>query len=136
MRDVFDEIKGRDGRNRAYINFDDFKRACVEYKPECLKEMIEESLAKGTLDELASEIEEHFRNICESCSPTVDQAEAAKHGPSSPSFANKNDDGDDLLDDLGNMSIDEGVQSKPVKKFKPKPVPNYLKNTAASRAQQ
>ena len=80
------------------------------------------------------EIEEHFRNICESCSPIID-------GTSSPKFANGtngNEEEEDLIGDLGNTSIEEGKRAKPVVKTKPKPkpVPHYLTGTAASRAME
>ena len=35
--DVFSDIKSARGKHRAYINFDDFKDACIKYKPACLK---------------------------------------------------------------------------------------------------
>lgn len=64
--DVFSDIKSARGKHRAYINFDDFKDACIKYKPACLKQLILETEANGKSEELNSEIEEHFRNICES----------------------------------------------------------------------
>ena len=62
---------------------------------------------------------------------------------SSPRFngaATKGLEDDDLLCDLGNSSLDEGIKaSKPVvqvkpKKLKQRPTPHYLTGTAASRA--
>ena len=40
---VFNEIKGADA-NRNFITFDDFKRACLQYRPACMKHMILNSL--------------------------------------------------------------------------------------------
>jgi hypothetical protein len=36
--EVFDLIKGPFGKNRVFINIDDFKRAVIQYKPACLKD--------------------------------------------------------------------------------------------------
>ena len=33
------------------------------------------------------EIEAHFRNICESCSPIIDKADNEENGQNSPRFA-------------------------------------------------
>ena len=63
-------------------------------------------MERGTQSALNGEIEEHFRNICESLSPVFDKNEDE---PKSPRFAD-----DDILNDLGNNSIDEGVKAKPV----------------------
>ena len=61
---------------------------------------------------MLSEIEEHFRNICESCSPVFENNEE----PVSPKFSRLQDE-DDLLGDLGNTSTDEGVRAaKPTAK--------------------
>lgn len=84
---------------------------------------------------LQEEIEEHFRNICESCSPIFDKADDVQNnGSSSPKFAAA---ADDLLCDLGNVSLDEGPRMTPVKtKLKKKPIPHYLRGTKASKAMQ
>lgn len=81
---------------------------------------------------MLGEIEEHFRNICESCSPVFENNEE----PVSPKFSQGKDE-DDLLNDLGNTSTDEGVRAeKPTAKKlkKKKPVPHYLISTNASKA--
>ncbi len=91
--------------------------------------MILDSMERGTESALNGEIEEHFRNICESFSTVFDKND---NEPKSPRFAD-----DELLNDLGNDSIDEGVTAKVVKqtkKLKVKPVPHHLRGTAASRA--
>lgn len=83
---------------------------------------------------MLGEIEEHFRNICESCSPVFENNEE----PVSPKFK-RGEDEDDLLGDLGNTSTDEGVSAaKPTtaKKLKKKPLPHYLTSTNASKAMQ
>ena len=72
--------------------------------------MILDSMERGTESALNGEIEEHFRNICESFSTVFDKNE---NEPKSPRFAD-----DELLNDLGNDSIDEGVTAKPVKQTK------------------
>lgn len=89
------------------------------------------------------EIEEHFRNICESCSPIIDNIKEVEDGSSSPKFANGTNgnevDDEDLIGDLGNTSLEEGKRaSRPIVKTKPKPrpVPHYLTGTAASRAME
>ena len=83
---------------------------------------------------LQQEIEDHFRNICESCSPLVDK-DAANKGIGAGGDATREAE-EDLIGDLGNVSIDEGPRSKPIIKTKPKPkpVPHYLTGTAASKA--
>ena len=136
LRDVFNEIKGGTaGRLRACINFEDFKRVCYQYKPACLKQMILE----GAVAEVNAELEEHFRNICESCSPVFDTNDTNDHDSSSPKFANKDID-EDLLCDLGNNSLDEGTTVKPMptptKKLKQKPEPSSYRGKTASRAMQ
>ena len=80
MNIVFNEIKGPEDRN--YINFQDFKRACLKYQPNCLKKMIQELGVNSP--SLSVEIEEHFRNVCESVASTVEQE---KDEPASPKFA-------------------------------------------------
>lgn len=78
-----------------------------------------------------NEFEEHFRNICETFSPTIEKENG------SPKFAASSQADHDLsLCDIGENSLDEGVTAKPVivKKLKKRPAPQYLKTTAASRA--
>ena len=84
------------------------------------------------------EIEEHFRNICESCSPIVDKDAASNANAAGSGAGAAKEADDDLIGDLGNIAIDEGPRSKPILKTKPKPkpVPHYLTGTAASRAMQ
>ena len=80
----------------------------------------------GKESELETEIEEHFRNICESYSPVFDNNEPQI----SPRFNRpEGDDDDELLGDLGNSDMDEGVRAvkpKSAKKLKKKPTPHYL----------
>ena len=137
LRNVFSEIKGPQGKNRAFINFSDFEKACLKYKPACLKQIIQESEESGNRDELIAHFEEHFRNICECVSPTVENV------ATSPKFGGDNGetkptDEDDLLGDLGNTSIDEGERAAlpQKKKLKKRPTPHYLTATAASKAMQ
>ena len=100
---VFNEIKGADA-SRNFITFDDFKRACLQYRPTCLKNMILNSMDVENDQDLIELIENHFANICESCAPVVPDQETEA---SSPKFAGGEPEGDtSLLDDLGN--IDEG----------------------------
>lgn len=137
LRDVYNDLKGIEGRNRAYVVFDDFKRACLKYQPACLQPMIQASADQGTDQDLLIEIEEHFRNIVESCSPIL---ENTADDQSSPKFKAAGGEDDDLLGDLGNSSLDEGKTAKPMpvkaKKLKVRPTPHYLTGTAASRAMQ
>jgi len=124
LRDVFNDIKGTEGRHRAYINYDDFKRACLSVQPPCLEQMIHESVYRGSAADLNEQIEEHFRNICESCSPVFDKNDNEQSSPKV-----KNADDEDLLCDLGNASLDEGPKaSMPAKKLKMKPLPQKLTN--------
>ena len=130
LREVFSDIKSAQGKHRAYINFEDFKSACLKYKPACMQQMILESESSGNQEKLNAEIEEHFRNICESQSPEVENVS------NSPKFGNAHEE-EDLLGDLGNNSVDEKVQTRPTqKKLKKRPVPHYLTATAASKAMQ
>lgn len=137
LRDVFNDLKGIEGRNRAYVIFEDFKRACLKYQPACLQPLIQASKDQGSEQDLLAEIEEHFRNIVESCSPIL---ENGNDDQASPRFKPASGDDDDLLGDLGNTSTDEGKTAKPVavkaKKLKVRPTPHYLTGTAASRAMQ
>lgn len=133
LLEVFNDIKGSECGNKPYANYRSFRAACIRYSPGCLAEVIQEK-NQGPLNNM---MEEHFRNICESFSPVIDQNE---NQPKSPRFA-KGDEEDDILGDLGNNSMDEGVSAKPmqqtkVKKLKPRPIPHYLTGTAASRAMQ
>ena len=80
---VFNEIKGADA-NRSYINFEDFKRACLQYRPACMKHMILNSTDVAHDPELTELIENHFANICESCAPVVPEQDTQA---SSPKFA-------------------------------------------------
>lgn len=114
LSEVFKEIKGIDGAFRDYINFEDFKTACMRHKPACL------------LNNLDSDtIEEHFRNICESCNPVFDNDGAAVE--------------EDLAGDLGNAGANPRKpaskygKSQPVRNLKKRPTPHYLTGTAASR---
>jgi hypothetical protein len=75
---------------------------------------------------LEGEIEDHFRNICESYSPVFDNNEPQQN---SPKFNRPDGDDDELLGDLGNSSMDEGVRAITTikaKKLKKKPRPHYL----------
>ena len=102
LHDVFNDIKGTEGRQRAFVIFDDFKKACIKYELPCLQPQIQQSKQTGDDSELTQEIEDHFRNICESCSPVFDNVEGQGN---SPKFAGG--ENEDMLDDLGNT--DEGV---------------------------
>jgi hypothetical protein len=53
---VFNEIKGVEGKHRAYINYEDFKRACIRFKPTCLKQLITESQERSYYGDLEAEI--------------------------------------------------------------------------------
>ena len=139
LRNVFNEIKGPQGKNRAFINFSDFEKACIKYKPACLKQIIQDCEESGKREELTSEIEEHFRNICESCSPSVENdAVSPKFGGAPAGDDEPAGEEDDLLGDLGNNSIDEGARAAlpQKKKLKKRPTPHYLTATAASKAMQ
>ena len=95
-------------------------------------QLIQSSKDSGNDEALLAEIEEHFRNIVESCSPVLEE----DGGKTSPRFRN---DDEDLLGDLGNCSTDEGKTAKAIpkpKKLKQRPTPHYLTATAASRAMQ
>ena len=39
--DVFSELKS--DKNKSYIVLDDFQQACLRYKPQCLKDFLDES---------------------------------------------------------------------------------------------
>lgn len=41
LLDVFDQIKGPFGKQRVFINIDDFKAALLKYKPASVKDIIE-----------------------------------------------------------------------------------------------
>ena len=65
--DAFDEIKGRDNKLRIYADFESFKAALVQFKPECMNEF-----AASQADwENAAGL--HFRNACENVS-TIEEA--------------------------------------------------------------
>ena len=87
---VFNEIKGAEV-NRNYITFDDFKRACLQYRPTCLKHMILNSSDTANDTELNELIENHFANIWESCAPVVPNQDTQS---SSPKFAGGEPEGD------------------------------------------
>jgi len=73
--EVFDLIKGPFGKNRVFINIDDFKRAVIQYKPACLKDELEIRKVGGDGDGVSQFnhlLEDLFRNICESVSPVLD----------------------------------------------------------------
>jgi hypothetical protein len=76
-----------------------------------------------------NEIEEHFRNICESFSPVV------RNKNESPSFAAAAQADHDLsMGDIAENVMDEGASPQPVKKLKKRPTPHYLASTTASKA--
>ena len=86
--DVFDHIKGDNGKNRAYINFEDFKRCCLENNPQCLQEKssIKDSTAEAMQD-FINECELYFRNICESANINEDDR-LSNVSHESPRFSN------------------------------------------------
>lgn len=47
LMEVFNRIKGDGGSQRAYIIYEDFKRACLMHEPFCLKQAIQESRESG-----------------------------------------------------------------------------------------
>lgn len=71
--------------------------------------------------EFNSKIEDLFRNICESVSPAVD--------PTSPTY-------DPEATMFSSEAEVEQTTISPKKKIKQKPVPSYLKQTAAAKARQ
>lgn len=78
LLDVFDQIKGDFGKNRPFINIDDFKRSVIRNEPQSFREFLEKRLQGGKgLTEFNSTIEDLFRNMCESVSPAVDPNTAA-----------------------------------------------------------
>ena len=56
LRSVFNEIKGVEGKHRSYINYNDFKNACLRFKPACLKQLIIDSQSAQQLEILDAEI--------------------------------------------------------------------------------
>ena len=70
-----------------------------------------------------SEIEEHFRNICETFSPTVE------NNGGSPKFSGSGGtqaDHDLSLCDIAEAPAEENAVAKPIKKLKIRPTPNLL----------
>ena len=65
--DVFDQLKGSDKKLNPFINFDSFKNSVLEHRPDSFKELIEKSFHnRAAAEEFEEELEQHFRNICES----------------------------------------------------------------------
>ena len=75
LLDVFDQIKGDFGKNRPFINIDDFKRAVIRNEPQSIREQLEKrAQGRQGVMEFNSTVEDLFRNMCESVSPVVDPA--------------------------------------------------------------
>lgn len=73
LASVFHSIKGESGKHRSYINIDDFRRAVLFYKPNSIEEIIAaRQLGKKGEEEFNMNVEDLFRNICETVSPVVD----------------------------------------------------------------
>ena len=74
--DVFTEIKGNgEGRRRAFMVFDDFKRACLKYKPECIMDRVQNLPGdRGQNDSIIDDIVlEFYINIVENFYGVVDE---------------------------------------------------------------
>lgn len=70
LLDVFGQIKGDFGKQRPFINIDDFKKAVIRYEPSSLKNLIEARALGGPgLRDFNNTVESLFCNICESVSP-------------------------------------------------------------------
>ena len=72
LLEVFNRIKEANA-SRTVIMYDDFKQACLKYRPACLMPSIKVSQSSGDTQALLGEIELHFSNICESCSLPVEK---------------------------------------------------------------
>jgi len=67
LTDAFDEIKGRDNKQRIYADFESFKAALTLFKPDCMEEFNSDTAAWENAAAL------HFRNACENVS-TIEEA--------------------------------------------------------------
>ena len=65
--DAFDEIKGRENKQRIYADFDSFKAALLEFKPDVMNEHI------GNDIDWENAAAAHFLNACENVS-TMEEA--------------------------------------------------------------
>lgn len=73
LLDVFDLIKGTAGKQRSCIIIDDFRAAIIKYKPDSVREELDNSaLNEQCKQDFNHLVEDLFRNISETVSPTVD----------------------------------------------------------------